>query len=91
MGVDRVDVRSRRATVQQGYNDGLTQALTLVAGPVLLGLVGFGLDLWLGTRPVFLLALACFGVVATFVTAYYEYRAKCDRDDEGKPWARRRV
>ncbi len=77
--------------MQQGYNDGLTQALTFVAGPVLLGLVGFGLDVWLGTRPVLMLALACFGVVATFVTAYYEYRATCERADQGKPWTRRQA
>ncbi len=91
MGVDRVDVRSRRATTQQGYNDGLTQAITFVAGPVILGLVGFALDRWFGIRPVLMLAFASFGVVATFVTAYYEYRAKCARDEEGKPWTRRRV
>jgi F0F1-type ATP synthase assembly protein I len=86
-----VDVRSRRAAAQQGYNDGLTQALTFVAGPLILGLLGFGLDQWLGTRPVLMLALGCLGVVATFVTAYYEYQARCDRDNEGKPWTRRRA
>jgi F0F1-type ATP synthase assembly protein I len=91
VGVDRVDVRSRRAAAQEGYNDGLTQALTFVVGPVILGLIGFALDRWLGTRPALMLSLASFGVVATFVTAYYEYRAKCARDDEGKPWTRRQA
>jgi F0F1-type ATP synthase assembly protein I len=86
-----VDVRSRRATAQQGYNDGLTQALTFVAGPLILGLIGYALDSWLGIRPVLMLVLGSFGVVATFVTAYYEYQAKCARADEGKPWTRRRA
>lgn len=86
-----MDVRNRRAATQQGYNDALTQALTFVIAPVLLGLLGFAIDRWLGTGPVFMLALASLGVVATFVTAYYEYQARCAREDEGKPWSRRRA
>jgi F0F1-type ATP synthase assembly protein I len=86
-----VEVRNRRAATQQGYNDALTQALTFVVAPVLLGLLGFAVDRWLGTGPVFMLALASLGVVATFVTAYYEYQARCAREDEGKPWSRRRA
>lgn len=86
-----MDVRNRRAATQQGYNDALTQALTFVIAPVLLGLLGFSIDRWLGTGPVFMLALASLGVVATFVTAYYEYQARCAREDEGKPWSRRRA
>ena len=84
-----MDVRSRRATTQQGYNDGLTQALTFVAGPLVLGLIGYAVDLWAGTRPVLMLVFGSFGVVATFVTAYYEYQAKVTRENEGKPWTRR--
>ncbi|HEY7134560.1 MAG TPA: AtpZ/AtpI family protein [Acidimicrobiia bacterium] len=86
-----MDVRNRRAATQQGYNDALTQALTFVVAPVLLGLLGFAIDRWLGTGPVFMLALASLGVVATFVTAYYEYQARCAREDKGKPWSRRRA
>ena len=86
-----MEVRNRRAATQQGFNDALTQALTFVVAPVLLGLLGFAIDRWLGTGPVFMLALASLGVVATFVTAYYEYQARCAREDEGKPWSRRRA
>lgn len=86
-----MEVRNRRAAAQQGYNDGLTQALTFVVAPVLLGLLGFAIDRWLGTRPVFMLVLGSLGVIATFVTAYYEYQARCAREDEGKPWSRRRA
>lgn len=84
-------VGERRARPSVGYNDGLTQALTFVVAPLLLGLIGFGIDRWLGTRPVFMLALGCLGVAGTFVTAFYEYQARCARDDEGKPWSRRRA
>jgi F0F1-type ATP synthase assembly protein I len=86
-----VEVRNRRAAAQQGYNDGLTQALTFVVAPVLLGFLGYLLDRWVGTHLVFMLVLGSFGVVATFVTAYFEYQARCAREDEGKPWSRRRA
>jgi F0F1-type ATP synthase assembly protein I len=77
------------AREQQGYGDGLTQALTLVVGPVLFGLLGAFIDSLLGTSPLFLIAFGLFGVLAAAVTAYYEYQGRIQRHDEGKPWARR--
>jgi F0F1-type ATP synthase assembly protein I len=57
------------------------------AGPVVNGaeiaatvglffLAGFGLDTWLDTRPVFMIALTVFGVVGQFVRTYYAYNGK---------------
>ncbi len=74
---------------RQGYGDGLTQALSLVVGPLLFGLLGAFLDAKLGTQPLFLLVLGLFGLLAAVTTAYYEYRARVARHDEGKPWTRR--
>jgi F0F1-type ATP synthase assembly protein I len=76
------------AREQQGYGDGLTQALTLVVGPVMFGLLGALVDRWLDTAPLFLIAFGLFGVLAAVVTAYYEYQGRIERHDEGKPWAR---
>jgi F0F1-type ATP synthase assembly protein I len=76
------------AREQQGYGDGLTQALTLVVGPVLFGLLGALVDSWLDTAPLFLIVFGLFGVLAAVVTAYYEYQGRIERHDEGKPWAR---
>jgi F0F1-type ATP synthase assembly protein I len=84
-----VDAADQSARERQGYGDGLTQALSLVVGPVLFGLLGAFLDSKLGTSPVLLLALGFLGVLAACITAYYEYRARIARHDEGKPWARR--
>jgi F0F1-type ATP synthase assembly protein I len=85
--VDAADP-SARDNEKNGYGDGLTQALSLVVGPLLFGLVGAFVDSRLGTGPVFLLAFGLFGVLAAAVTAYYEYRGRVARHDEGKPWAR---
>ncbi|MFI5053110.1 MAG: AtpZ/AtpI family protein [Acidimicrobiia bacterium] len=76
------------AREKQGYGDGLTQALTLVVGPVLFGLLGAFIDSLLGTAPLFLIVFGLLGVVAAVVTAYYEYQGRIQRHDEGKPWAR---
>jgi len=83
-----VDAADQSAREKKGYGDGLTQALTLVVGPVLFGLFGAFLDGKLGTSPVLLLTFGLFGVFASCVTAYYEYRDRIARHDEGKPWAR---
>jgi hypothetical protein len=50
--------------------------------------LGAFLDGKLGTSPVLLLTFGLFGVLASCVTAYYEYRDRIARHDEGKPWAR---
>jgi F0F1-type ATP synthase assembly protein I len=76
------------AREQQGYGDALTQALTLVVGPVMFGLLGALVDRWLDTAPLFLIVFGLFGVLAAAVTAYYEYQGRIERHDEGKPWAR---
>jgi F0F1-type ATP synthase assembly protein I len=83
-----VDAADQSAREKKGYGDGLTQALSLVVGPVLFGLFGAFLDGKLGTSPVLLLTFGFFGVLASCVTAYYEYRDRIARHDEGKPWAR---
>jgi F0F1-type ATP synthase assembly protein I len=83
-----VDAADQSAREKKGYGDGLTQALSLVVGPVLFGLFGAFLDGKLGTSSLLLLTFGLFGMLASCVTAYYEYRDRIARHDEGKPWAR---
>jgi F0F1-type ATP synthase assembly protein I len=85
-----VEAADQSAREKKGYGDGLTQALTLVVAPVLFGLLGAFIDSLLDTSPLFLLVLGFIGILATCVTAYYEYEARIARHDEGKPWARRK-
>lgn len=84
-----MDAADETAREQKGYGDGLTQALTLVVGPVLFGAVGALLDSVFGTAPILLIVLGLFGVLASAVTAYYEYQGRMALHEEGKPWARR--
>lgn len=37
--------------------------------------IGYGLDRWLGTRPVFMISLVVFAVVGQFAAMWYRYDA----------------
>lgn len=80
--------RSGRSVARE-TDDGLQQAIEFAAVPVLLGVIGWLVDRALGTEPLLLIALACFGVVGSFASFYYRYRDETARLDEGKPWTRR--
>lgn len=60
----------------------------MVATPALFVLFGVFLDGRLGTGPVLAVAFGLFGVVGVFVSSWYEYKAKMDRAEAGKPWAK---
>ena len=50
-----------------------------IAGSVLVFfLMGFGLDMWLGTTPWFMIGLVLFGVTGQFVKTYYTYSARME-------------
>ena len=70
-------------------DDGLSQAFEFAAGPVVMGAIGWLIDLAAGTGPLFLIVFAVFGVIGSFVSFYYRYQAQTARLDEGKPWTRR--
>jgi F0F1-type ATP synthase assembly protein I len=44
------------------YGDGLSIAFELVATPAIVGVIGFGIDRWLGTGPLFTIALSLLAV-----------------------------
>ena len=70
-------------------DDGLSQAISFAAGPVILGFIGWLIDRANDTGYLFLVIFACFGLVGTCVSFFYRYQAQTARQDEGKPWTRR--
>ncbi len=54
-----MDLRERRQ-LNNGFGESLSRAFELALTPVVFGGVGWLLDGWLGTRPVFTLALFAF-------------------------------
>ena len=45
----------------------------LIAGPLLYGLIGWGLDSWLRTTPIFLVCGLLLGMGAAFYLIYIRY------------------
>ncbi len=64
------------------FSDGLFNqshgSFELVLAPVILALIGLGLDRWLGTVPVFTIVLAVAGMVGSWAKQYYSYRTSID-------------
>lgn len=80
----------RRGSWQHGFGDGFSQAIGMVAIPAVFVLLGVVIDRWLGIAPVFAVTLGAFAVVGVFLSTWFEYKAKMDRAEAGKPWARSR-
>jgi F0F1-type ATP synthase assembly protein I len=84
-----VQLRSKPASESRSVDDGLSQALSLVVGPVLFAFLGWILDRALGTGPLFLIVLGIFGFLCAVTALYYRYQAAIARDEADKPWNRR--
>ena len=54
-----MDPLERRETYN-GASDALARAVELTVTPIIFGFLGYRLDLWLGTRPAFTVALSAF-------------------------------
>ena len=78
----------RPMSVPPASDDALSYGMAMAAVPVAFGAIGWLIDTAVGTGPVLLIVLAFFGVTASFVSAYYRYAARIEKQNEGKPWTR---
>jgi F0F1-type ATP synthase assembly protein I len=90
VGEDRgLELRSRWAKPKGKSDDGISQALSLVVGPVLFAFLGYLLDEKLGTGPLFLLVFGILGFLGAVVALYFRYQAAIEKEEADKPWNRR--
>lgn len=54
-------------------DDALGRGMDFAIGTLIFFGVGFALDLWLGTTPLFMIALVVVGIVGQFARAWYGY------------------
>ena len=71
-----------------GFGDTLARAFEMAMAPVLFTGLGYLIDRWLGTRPIFLVIFAVLGVVGAVLKAWYAYVASMRAHEEGAPWHR---
>lgn len=81
-------LNDKRAT-NRGFDDGMSRAFELAATPLVFGAAGYGLDSWLGIKPVLTIALAVFAVVGVFVRMWYGYDAEMRRIEATGAWVKR--
>jgi F0F1-type ATP synthase assembly protein I len=81
-----VDDSQRRELTQDMYRS--SGSFELVLGSVLLALIGFLLDRWIGITPVLTISLAVLGFAGACVNIYFGYRREMEQHDIDKPWSR---
>lgn len=58
----------------------------LVAVPVVAGLLGYGLDRWIGTMPLLTIVLVVLALAAQVVKLYYGYEEEMRKHEADAPW-----
>ena len=79
-----------RQKLNRGYSDGLSRALEIVMTPLLMGFFGRLIDGWLGTSPVFMLALGTFGAAGIIARMWLGYDREMRKHEAALPGARGR-
>lgn len=70
------------------FGDGLAVAFELVANPAIFGLIGFALDRWLGTSPLFVITLPSVALVTVVGLTIWRYTTEMDRAEAERREAR---
>lgn len=93
---ERTEDKGRDEVPPSGFSIAMRLGTEIVAGVAAGTLVGYGLDSWLGTMPLFLLICLLFGTAAGFMNLYrtnaryaqlleeYENKAKNAEKDSAK-------
>jgi F0F1-type ATP synthase assembly protein I len=74
---------SARRELNRGAGDALSTAFELSVTPALMALIGWWLDVWLGTSPAFLLVLFLFTVCYEIWKQFVRYDARM-RDQQAR-------
>jgi hypothetical protein len=74
--------------LQQGPGDPLSKAFELVLSPAIFGFLGYLLDRWLGTVPLFTVVLSVFTLSYLVWKLYFEYQTEMELQERDKPWTR---
>lgn len=67
------------------FGDGLATGFELMATVAVSFVIGWGLDSWLGTTPLFMIGLTVLSIIAQGITAYYRYDAQMRQHEADLP------
>ena len=86
VGVRVSDSQRRDFTQQMNRTTG---SYELVISPLILALIGYGIDRWLGTVPIFTIVLGVLGLAGACIKLYYGYTSEMEEHEAEGPWAKR--
>ena len=75
-----------RGELYRNFGDGFTRAVELAITPVIFGALGYGLDGWLGTRPIFLTIFFLLAIVGMLLRTWYGYDYRMQALEQAGPW-----
>jgi F0F1-type ATP synthase assembly protein I len=85
---------STKRELNNGFGNALNSAVELAVTPAILALIGWQIDRWLGTSPLFLLVLFTFTIGYVAWKQFSAYDATMSRQEQellGKPTDRKRT
>jgi F0F1-type ATP synthase assembly protein I len=82
-----VAASQRRELTQQMHKS--TGSYELVLSPLILALIGYGLDRLFGTLPLFTVVFGVLGLVGACIKIYFGYVTEMDEHEKDAPWAKR--
>jgi F0F1-type ATP synthase assembly protein I len=81
-------VLTQRRELYQGFGDTLAVAFEMAFTPVIVGLMGYGLDRWFGTLPILTIVFVLMAIVGVSARMWYGYEARMRVHESEGPWAR---
>ena len=84
----RMDLRDRQ-DLFNGFGNGLSRAFELALTPAIFGGLGWLVDRWLGTTPLFMILLVLFAVSGVGYMSWHRYDAEMREKEQEAVWARK--
>jgi hypothetical protein len=75
-------------TLANTFGLGFSRAFELAVTPALFGAMGYGLDRWLGTLPLFTAILSVLVLIGMLLRTWYGYCYRMEAIEAQGPWAR---
>jgi F0F1-type ATP synthase assembly protein I len=76
-----------KGDLYRNFGDGFTRAVELAITPVIFGALGYGLDKWLGTMPIFLTVFFLLAIVGMLLRTWYGYAYRMQALEQAQPWS----
>ncbi len=83
-----MDLRERRE-LNNGFGEALSRAFELAATPAIFAGLGWLLDRWLGTSPLFLIVLFFFAIAGVGYMTWFKYEEEMKQHEADAVWNRR--